>query len=256
MVFATLQKLLCCCRHEPEPPNDGQEEFDETSHLIRHTIEPPVIRVDDEYERQRQHRERLANIVRNTSGRMVNLGARLPFNLHNQVLPASGSRSYSHSHSATRSVSPSHDHDDAVDQPYHPSQTYYDVYTNEESAANRPRHLNPYQSDQRSRSSSPNVDAAADAGKGPKIQVMATRLLGVRLVPHEEARARGRAAERSPQPTALPLPSATHVGGADVSGDGRIGGIGEEEGEATPRPESRKFDFKIPDVGPLTVDWD
>lgn len=44
MVFATLQKLLCCCRHETEPPNDSQEEFDETSHLIRHTIEPPVIR--------------------------------------------------------------------------------------------------------------------------------------------------------------------------------------------------------------------
>lgn len=176
---------------------------------------------------------------------MVNLGARLPFNLHNQILPASGSRSYSQtSHSATRSVSPSNDNDDSLDQPYHPSQNYYDVYTNEGSAAKWPRHLNSYHPDQRSRSRSSNVDADAEANAeadmSPKIQVMATRLLGVRLVPHEEARTRGRTAERSAQPSGLPLSSGAHVGSADASGEGRTGGIGEEDGEATPRPEPQK----------------
>lgn len=175
----------------------------------------------------------------------MNLGARLPFNLHNQVLPASGSRSFSHS--ATRSASPP-SHNDALDQPYHPSRNYYDVYTNEESAAKRPRHLNPYQPDHRSRSTSPHVgaDVDADADKGPKIQVMATRLLGVRLVPHEEARTRGRTAERNPQPSGLPVLSAIQTGSADAF-EGRIVGVGEEEGEATPRPEPQKV--RLPWLG-------
>ncbi|KAI0948903.1 hypothetical protein AcW1_008645 [Taiwanofungus camphoratus] len=83
--------------------SDVQGEPDERSHLIPPTNDVPPTR---NYVVDRQKlSERLGTIVRSKEGKMVNVNAPLPFNLHNKALHTLDP-SHSHSHSQPRTTPP------------------------------------------------------------------------------------------------------------------------------------------------------
>jgi hypothetical protein len=107
-----LASIFCCCRRGSTSPDS--EEVDENTHLIPQTdvdilpIVPPHYDAVD----QDRLRERLGDIIKAKEGKMVNVNALLPFNLHNQRFPPSRSAqrfgrpsSGSGSASASRSAS-------------------------------------------------------------------------------------------------------------------------------------------------------
>ncbi|KAF9445695.1 hypothetical protein P691DRAFT_805278 [Macrolepiota fuliginosa MF-IS2] len=95
-----MLSLLCCL-----PKKRSRTHPDERTYLI--PTEPQQPNVDDETtRRQRALQDRLTRIVRAKEGKMVNLHARLPFNLHNRSLSARLDPSSSRSASDSLLVSP------------------------------------------------------------------------------------------------------------------------------------------------------
>ncbi|CAL1706076.1 unnamed protein product [Somion occarium] len=86
-----FKEIFCCCRRG-SPTFD---EPDERTHLIRPTED--VLSTTGPIVDHQKLRERLGTIVRSKEGKMVNVNAMLPFNLHNRALhgqvEASSSRS-------------------------------------------------------------------------------------------------------------------------------------------------------------------
>lgn len=125
---------------------------------------------------------------------MVNVASSIPFNLHNRVIPVEAS--------VSRSLSEPED-----DEAYHPSQTYYDVYTNRTSARKRKRH--PYIGPDHHYAS---ASATAEAGfltdrRSPSPMSAQPRprpILNIRLVGCSEITTRGRTIERGPNLSGLP----------------------------------------------------
>lgn len=80
------QFLSCCFRTRSQSHERQQGGPDERTHLIPPTNEVPPVRtyVLD----QHKMKERLGTIVRAQEGKMVNVNAQLPFNLHSQSLHA------------------------------------------------------------------------------------------------------------------------------------------------------------------------
>ncbi|EKM75286.1 hypothetical protein AGABI1DRAFT_132423 [Agaricus bisporus var. burnettii JB137-S8] len=93
---------LCCFCRQRSPPSTTP---DERTYLI--PTEPQPANINDEtVRRQRALQSRLTSIVRAKEGKMVNLHARLPFNLHNRNLSACLDPSTSRSASDSLLTSP------------------------------------------------------------------------------------------------------------------------------------------------------
>ncbi|KAF8196420.1 hypothetical protein BJ912DRAFT_1040048 [Pholiota molesta] len=102
-----MLSLFSCCCHRRQPSSDDVNTPDERSHLIPATSEDlisptslglPRTYVDD----NQRMKERMSDIVRAKEGKMVNVNARLPFNLHNQPSGSgSGSTHAAHPSSAS-----------------------------------------------------------------------------------------------------------------------------------------------------------
>ncbi|TFK44032.1 hypothetical protein BDQ12DRAFT_672274 [Crucibulum laeve] len=107
---AILSRVFACCLQRKR--TQKSETPDEHTHLIPASTEPtspplPNVVVVD----QQKFNERLNTIVRSKEGKMVNVNARLPFNLHNKFLsgtldPSLSSRSASTSTRPSPSLSP------------------------------------------------------------------------------------------------------------------------------------------------------
>lgn len=139
---------------------------------------------------------------------MVNVASQIPFNLHNRVIPMEKSMSPSHSRSASESGE--------YDQPYHPSQTYFDVYSNQNSARRRKRH--PYTENTHFYADlAPSDYTWNEAGpsnmarsRSPTtIQPRPTPILNVRLVGYTDIKSRGRTTEKELHPSGLPSSTKT-----------------------------------------------
>jgi len=102
-IFALV--FSCCMRGHPQDPTV----IDETSRLIPTSTDPSneqprVVVVDHQ-----KLKDRLGNIVRSKEGKMVNVSAQIPFNLHNQTLNPRFHPSTSRSASlSTTSAYPTH----------------------------------------------------------------------------------------------------------------------------------------------------
>ncbi|KAI0074423.1 hypothetical protein K474DRAFT_1665432 [Panus rudis PR-1116 ss-1] len=77
-----LRQILCCCRAR----SNSLDEPDETTPFIRPTND--VVSQTNPAVDHQKLRERLGTIVRSKEGKMVNVNAPLPFNLHNRSLHA------------------------------------------------------------------------------------------------------------------------------------------------------------------------
>ncbi|KAL4262036.1 hypothetical protein AB1N83_005945 [Pleurotus pulmonarius] len=94
-----LQSFICCCAARKK----SKDAIDETSRLLPPLEDIPSPQISDVVVVDHQKlRDKLTTIVRSKEGKMVNVNAALPFNLHNQVLPHQGSYSRSRSISAER----------------------------------------------------------------------------------------------------------------------------------------------------------
>lgn len=110
MVFPFNILFYCCLRTRTD---DGTVQ-DETSRLIPVLIDQPVHSPQSDHNPDQQRvQERLGHIVRNTQGKMVNVSARLPFNLNNQNLsPRSLNQSSSRSQSKGSEAGSAHPTDE------------------------------------------------------------------------------------------------------------------------------------------------
>ncbi|KAF8871946.1 hypothetical protein CPB84DRAFT_1899639 [Gymnopilus junonius] len=125
MAFALFTQIFCCCRH---PKVEVDDSYNEESHLIPQTDEPPIIYGPDTVRIDHgKLQERLGHIVRAKEGKMVNVASHIPFNLHNQVIPPEP-------HSISRSASGSMD--TREERQYNP---YYEYHSNRDSEQ-QPRH--------------------------------------------------------------------------------------------------------------------
>ncbi|KAA1475099.1 hypothetical protein DENSPDRAFT_841832 [Dentipellis sp. KUC8613] len=95
-----FSQLCCCIRPAPE---NTEGEPDERSRLIQPTVDEPLPQRHANPVDQDRMKERLGVIVRSKEGKMVNIHAPLPFNLHNKAL-----RSH-HAHARMPSPRPSFD---------------------------------------------------------------------------------------------------------------------------------------------------
>ncbi|KIM38693.1 hypothetical protein M413DRAFT_240537 [Hebeloma cylindrosporum] len=230
---SSFLKSICCGFWQTE--SESEPVYDETSRLIP---EEPATDVSTVHlvDRQRLH-ERLSRIVRAKEGKMVNVASRIPFNIHNRVIPQEKSQSVSRS--ASRSF------DD--DYPQHYSNFH-------DHQRNRPAyHANYLYNPETSRSSS---SLGPEAGPSSGTQSLTFEqprpapILNIRLVGYTDTSARGRTRERGPHPTGLPSPGIGSPGTFHASPLG--------EGESTPTAIQRplqEYDFKFQDTGPLTVSW-
>jgi len=96
MHWANLRAIFCCCARDAEL----QDITDETTFLIQPVFERRPSITDSVIEYRKRH-ERLNMIVRATEGKMVNIGSKVPFNLHNRVLPPERSETLSRSASGS-----------------------------------------------------------------------------------------------------------------------------------------------------------
>ncbi|KAF8179232.1 hypothetical protein BJ912DRAFT_644171 [Pholiota molesta] len=244
MVFGFLQNIICCYRHIP-PAIDGP--YDETSHLIPHIIEPTDIHSNESLYDRRKLQARLGDIVRAKEGKMVNVASQIPFNLHNRVVPMEKSMSSSHSRSASESGE--------YDQPYHPSQTYFDVYSNRNSARKRKRHPhtgNPHFYADLAHSgytwSEAGPSNTARSRSPTTIQPRPTPILNVRLVGYTDIKSRGRTTERGPHPSGSPSLTKTSRSPPQLS-------TVSLEDKDVARQGTAVADFKLYDIGPIIISW-
>lgn len=125
---------------------------------------------------------------------MVNVASRIPFNLHNQVIPKeeSGSRS------ASRSI------DDQYDSRYY-NNTYSDYHYSNYDYRQR---VNIFARGNGSRSASPSPRAGPSNGDQQEEDVTEqpkpTPILNIRLVGYDDTQFRGRTRARGPVPSGLP----------------------------------------------------
>ncbi|PPR07442.1 hypothetical protein CVT24_007708 [Panaeolus cyanescens] len=172
----------------------GRDGYDETSHLIPHDEEPEE--TGEVYVDHQKLQERFGHIVRAKEGKMVNVASHIPFNLHNQVIPAESSRA-----SGSRSTSMSNEGRGDTYHPHHSHQRGYNTfnYTAESSASAHHQHshqrglldpeTDPFLAASR-RSPSP---AHTPTSEQPR----PTPILNIRLVGYQGKRTRGRARERA-----------------------------------------------------------
>lgn len=125
--------------------------------------------------------------------KMVNVASRIPFNLHNQVIP----HAESSSRSASRSI------DDRYDSRY-----YYNAYSEYHSSNDNRQRGNFYGRGNRSRSPSHSPHAGSFNGGQPQEDITEqpkpTPILNLRLVGYNENQFRGRARARGPVPPVFP----------------------------------------------------
>ncbi|KAF9476785.1 hypothetical protein BDN70DRAFT_881975 [Pholiota conissans] len=234
MAFGFWQSLICCYR-----PIQVEERLDETTHLIPHIIEPPVTHPNDRLYDHQQIQARLGDIVRAKEGKMVNVASHIPFNLHNRVIPVEKSMSPSVSRSPSQSAD--------YDEPYHPSHTYFDVYSNRNSARKRKRH--PFIGH---RDLSPNgswtVAGPSNIARSRSpitIEPRPTPILNVRLVGYTDVTTRGRTTERG----SLQSPTKDSKSPPMSSTESAEG-----DNDASKR-RSSTADFQVYDIGPIIISW-
>jgi len=149
--------------------------------------------------------------------KMVNVASRIPFNIHNREIPPEKSQSVSRS--ASRSSNEIY------------MQRRSNVHTSHGQQRNRPSYHPdyPYSDPHTSHSS---ISLGPEAGPSSGTQSLTLEqprpmpILNVRLVGYADAKNRGRAKERGPQPTGLPSPG--------VGSPGTFGGTPLGDGESTP----------------------
>ena len=146
---------------------------------------------------------------------MVNVASRIPFNIHNRVIP------YEKSQSVSRSASRSFD--DNYPQPY---SNFHDHQRNRPSY--HANYLNNYPHTSRSSSFlGPEAGPSSGTQSLTLEQPRPAPILNVRLVGYTDTNTRGRTRERGPHPTGLLSPGI----GSPGTFDGTLG-----EGESTPTP--------------------
>ncbi|KAF9034107.1 hypothetical protein BJ165DRAFT_1534302 [Panaeolus papilionaceus] len=191
-----LESILCCCGVRKQ----RHDRYDETSHLIPHDQEPET--TGEVYVDHQKLQERFGHIVRAKEGKMVNVASHIPFNLHNQVIPAESSRN-----SGSRSTSASHDPDSY--HPHHRPHTNQRNYNSFNYAPDSPysadgssshqQLLDPDRADMyhqgKRRSPSPSTTTTE--------QPRPTPILNIRLVGYQGKKTRGRARERGTAPSTL-----------------------------------------------------
>ena len=150
---------------------------------------------------------------------MVNVGSRIPFNIHNRVIPQEKSQSVSRS--ASRSF------DDNDPQPY---PNFHDHQRNRPSY--HANYLNNYPHTSRSSSSlGPEAGPSSGTQSLTLEQPRPAPILNVRLVGYTDTNPRGRTRERGPHPTGLPSPG--------IGSPGTLDGTPLSQGESTPTPIQR-----------------
>jgi len=156
---------------------------------------------------------------------MVNVASRIPFNIHNRVIPQEKSESISRS--------PSRSFDDNHLQP-HPN--FHDHHRNRPSY--HANYLYNYPPTSRSSSS-----AGPEAGPSSGTQSLTLEqprpapILNVRLVGYTDTNTRGRTKERGPHPTGLVSPG--------IGSSGTFDGTPLGDGEATPTAIQRPVSLFI-----------
>jgi len=183
--------------------------------------------------------------------KMVNVASRIPFNLHNQIIP----KEQSYSASASRSTSCSMD--DYYDERYHPLNAYLDPSLARKAARRRQKtalsnsaHFRRAGEDN-SRSPSPS-NGGGDAGPSTRTarssscvteQPRPTPILNVRLVGYKETRVRGRTLQRGPGPSGLP--SSSYMVSKDEPGANEVNEhtTTSDEGDQPPPSTPRKVWF-------------
>ena len=151
---------------------------------------------------------------------MVNVASRIPFNIHNRVIP------HEKSQSVSRSASPSFD--DNYLQPY----SDFDGHRR-----NRPSYHANYLNNYTSCSLSSLSPEAGPSSCTQSLMLKPPRpppVLNVRLVGYTGTNARGRTRKRGPHPTDLPSPG----GGSPRTFDGTPVGEGESMPAVIQRPVS------------------
>ncbi|KDR84495.1 hypothetical protein GALMADRAFT_237385 [Galerina marginata CBS 339.88] len=251
----SLQNILCfCCRNKDEI----DDPYNESSHLIPQTVEPPVIYSNVVLVDHKKLQERLGHIVRAKEGKMVNVASHIPFNLHNQVIPQEH-------HSISRSASGSVDAFDG--QHRHPRALYPDFYSNQDT--NRHQQHNPqaissypFGDPPRSRSPSPSSGLPAGPSTGTRSwaqiseQPKATPILNVRLVGYTDTMSRGRTRARGLAPSGLSSPP--HGESQAEDDESATTPVVTSPGESTPNQHTalaRTYNFKLTDTKPITVSW-
>ncbi|KAF5369721.1 hypothetical protein D9615_010156 [Tricholomella constricta] len=98
MASAFLSSLFCCCTRNKEEEHDiPDERGDETSRLIP----GPTTHSNPAMIDHQRLQQKFGTIVRAKERKMVNVGSRIPFNLHNQLLPPEPNHTLSRSASGT-----------------------------------------------------------------------------------------------------------------------------------------------------------
>jgi len=255
-----FSQLCCCFQREPlidirvEPP-------DEQSHLIPATSESTSATMDEGLViDHRKLKERMSSIVRSKEGKMVNVNARLPFNLHNKKLSAtidassSGSRSGSSNRLSPLSQ-PSRSHERIkghIGAPLEP-------------VSHRPLSRDSSTPDSRE----PSVHESVSSSRTPILNARLVKTLpaGTAGIAARRGRARRKGGESTsigsatgireesvPVNIGLPSSDGTVADNTPRAKDFCLGSAETIEPMVSVSPAST-VDFIIQDTGPLTVTW-
>ncbi|KAF8641282.1 hypothetical protein AX16_010061 [Volvariella volvacea WC 439] len=148
MVFAFLNILCCGCfsREEDESPAQHEVLYDETTRLMPHELEPIPDDDEPQDEETLRRQQMLGEIVRETEGKMVNMGIRFPFNLFpkNQQKTLSRSSSMYFDHLRTKGYD-FYDgiHRDVYQDPYLGPRLHSDGFYYDSTGYRDPRDYDP-----------------------------------------------------------------------------------------------------------------